>query len=484
MNIPQNILSVKIGKELYAFDGNKVEQILRVPAITKMPLTQSGLKGIASINGKIITIIDMGLVLGQSLVEESKVDARVLTIKCDGNDYGLLVDEVLGMEGVDESNYEISKKKDVKISGLYKKGETIYQIIDECISVNSLTLLNYTPVVIDKFEKTSSDDVSVKQTHGNDGASDRFLFLTLGYEAFAISLDVAREIIFVPTHITPISEAGSGVMGMITLRGELIVAIDLKKVIGVPEKKEKNEDEEKERRLLILSHQGKSLALLVDSISEVKDILLKDMEKLPERFADSKIESVFKAPENIVSIVSKKYLVDVLEEYSIEEEKITSNNKKDEESENTKDNEMSEIAVFQIAKEEFSLDIEDVQEIIKYTAITPIPEAPEFVDGVINLRGIIIPIISLPERLGFEKKIDSKSKILVCTMNGEKIGFLVDDVNEIMFIEDKYISKSSSQDALFDEIITLDNGKRIILKLKITNVIDETTIKSIQLIQA
>lgn len=482
MSIPNNILSVKIGNELYAFDGDKVEQILRVPAITKMPLTQSALRGISSISGKVVTMIDMGILLGHSQVDVSKVDSRVLTIKCDGSDYGILVDEVLGMESVEEHNYEESQKENSKISGLYKNSNKIFQIINECVAVNSLTLLSYKPLEVDKFGQNGESASSELLHNSHDSKSDRFLFLTLGDEEFGISLDIAREIIFLPEHITPISEAGYGVMGMITLRGELIVAIDLKKVIGVPEKSNLSEIDKKEHRLLILSYKGKSLAILVDGISEVKDIFLKDMEVLPDRFADSKIESVYKAPKSIVSIVSKQYLTEILEEYSIEEEKMT-NSDESLDMAKQEDNNMIEIAVFQISQEEYSLDIEDVQEIIKYTEVTPIPEAPKFVDGVMNLRGIVIPIISLPERLGFDKKIDAKSKILVCTIKGEKVGMLVDDVNEIMFIEDKFISKSQSEDALFSDVITLNEGKRIILKLKIANVVDDDTMKNIAITQ-
>ena len=61
MSIPNNILSVKIGEELFAFDGEDIKQILRVPDITKMPLTPSGIKGVASVSGIKITIIYMVL---------------------------------------------------------------------------------------------------------------------------------------------------------------------------------------------------------------------------------------------------------------------------------------------------------------------------------------------------------------------------------------------------------------------------------------
>ncbi len=480
MAIPNNILSVKIGKELFAFDGEDIEQILRVPDITTMPLTCEAIRGVASISGRTVTVVDMATILGNGNVDVKQTDARILTVKCDEVEYGILVDEVLEMESVDNTNYEESDKEDIKISGLYKEDEKIIQVIDTCVAINSLSLVSYTPVELDKFE--TNDNNCQKNTQGNDDAQ-RSIFLTLGDESFAISLEIAREIIFVPKTITPVSEAGYGVMGMITLRDELIVALDLKQIINVPAKDGIKEEDEKEKRLLILSHKGKSVALLVDSITEVKDIPKNQTEKLPERFADSKVESIYKAQDKIISIISSRYLKEITKEYVIEEDHHNHDSVNTNNDETTQgEEEMSEIAAFQIQGEEFALDIQDVQEIIKYTEITAIPEAPAFVDGVINLRGVVIPIVSLPERLGFVKEITPKSKILICNIKDEKVGLFVDDVNEIMFIDNVNISKSSSEDSLFSEVITLDGGKRTILKLRITEVLDDNTIESIQMI--
>ena len=472
-NIPINILSVKIADELFAFNGEDIEQILRVPDITPMPLTCKGIKGVSSVSGRTITIVDMANILGCGNVDHEKTDARVLTVNCSGVEYGILVDEVLEMESIDTDNYEVSKKDDVKISGLYKKSDKIYQIIDTCVSIESLSLVSYTPLEVDKFDKKDGLDESKKELDDDQ----RCIFLTLGDENFAISLEIAREIIFIPENITPVSEAGYGVMGMITLRDELIVALDLKKIISVPQKEDTSEEQERENRLLILNYMGKSVALLVDSISEVKDIPAQQTEILPDRFADSKVGSVYKQDGKIVSIIASSYLKNITSEYVIEEEKSSSDEKTNEE-----DSNMSEVAAFQIKGEEFALDIADVQEIIKYTEITAVPEAPKFVDGVINLRGVVIPIVSLPQRLGFTKDITDKSKILICKIKDEMIGLFVDDVNEIMFIDNKDISKSSSKDALFSEIITLDDGKRVILKLRISEVLDDATIEDIKMI--
>jgi len=478
MNIPKNILSVKIKGELFAFNGNNVEQILRVPPITTMPLATKGIKGIASVSGQIVTVIDTSVIFieeDENSEVNSNIQSRILTIKCNGNNYGLLVDEVLGMDTIVQENYSVSND-DSKISAIYKKDDKIYQIINECLAISELKLFDYNPVVIDKFDQSDADSNN-SISSSNSISGNRYLFLTLGDEEFAISLDIAREIIFVPNDITPMSESSANVIGMITLRNELIVAVDLRKMLGVEHSSKLGA---KEQRLLILNYNGNSIALLVDSISEVKDIPTNAVETLPGKFVDNKIDSVYKSKDSIVSMVSKKYLIDFLENNSVENNEEINKENNNIEVEESKD--MIEVAVFQIANEEFALGIEDVQEIIRYTEVTHIPEAPEFVEGVINLRGIVIPIISLPERLGFTKVIDKKSKILVCVIDGEKIGLFVDDVNEIMFIEDKYISSSASKDALFSDVITLDNGKRVILKLNILNVLSADIIEKIKLI--
>ena len=101
-------------------------------------------------------------------------------------------------------------------------------------------------------------------------------------------------------------------------------------------------------------------------------------------------------------------------------------------------NEVSEIlqlVSFHLGTEEFGIDILAVREIIKMINITRVPNAPEFIEGVINLRGRIIPIVYLRTRLGMPKKdMDKESRIIVVEFNDKTLGFIVDAVNEVMRI--------------------------------------------------
>lgn len=97
--------------------------------------------------------------------------------------------------------------------------------------------------------------------------------------------------------------------------------------------------------------------------------------------------------------------------------------------------ELLQLVSFKIANEEFGVDILNVQEINKMTLITKVPNAPEFVEGVINLRGRVIPIIDLRTRLKLEKKEhDKDTRIIVVEISGRTVGFIVDAVKEVLRI--------------------------------------------------
>lgn len=92
-----------------------------------------------------------------------------------------------------------------------------------------------------------------------------------------------------------------------------------------------------------------------------------------------------------------------------------------------------QVVTFELFEEIFALPILDVREIIRMTPITPVPQAPGFVEGVINLRGQIIPIVDLRRRFGLSpKEHDDNTCIIVADLNGGiQIGLIVDAVREV-----------------------------------------------------
>jgi purine-binding chemotaxis protein CheW len=100
-----------------------------------------------------------------------------------------------------------------------------------------------------------------------------------------------------------------------------------------------------------------------------------------------------------------------------------------------KDDELLQLVTFSIGEEEFGVDILKVQEIIRTMEITKVPRAQDFVEGVINLRGKVIPIIDLRRRFGLDSKNhDKHTRIIVIEINNMIVGFVVDSVSEVLRI--------------------------------------------------
>lgn len=104
------------------------------------------------------------------------------------------------------------------------------------------------------------------------------------------------------------------------------------------------------------------------------------------------------------------------------------------------DNSLIQLVTFKISEEEFGVDILKVQEIIRMMPITKVPNSPYFVEGVINLRGKVIPVIDMRKRFGMrEAEHDSQTRIKVMDLQGQVVGFVVDAVSEVLRIKESTV---------------------------------------------
>lgn len=95
-----------------------------------------------------------------------------------------------------------------------------------------------------------------------------------------------------------------------------------------------------------------------------------------------------------------------------------------------------QLVTFMVNSEEFAIPILSVQEINRMMQITRVPQSPEFIEGVINLRGKIIPVMDLRKRFGIDALEDSSdARIIVVEVASRVIGFTVDRVNEVLRID-------------------------------------------------
>ena len=148
-----------------------------------------------------------------------------------------------------------------------------------------------------------------------------------------------------------------------------------------------------------------------------------------------------------------------------------------------RDDDLLQLVTFSIGSEEFGVDILKVIEIIRTMEITKVPKAPAFVEGVINLRGLVIPIIDLRRRFGLaEKAGDSDTRIIVIEINGMSVGFVVDSVSEVLRIPANTVEPAPPVVAGVDSDYISDVGKledRLLILLDLDKLLSADDLESL-----
>ena len=131
-----------------------------------------------------------------------------------------------------------------------------------------------------------------------------------------------------------------------------------------------------------------------------------------------------------------------------------------------------QLVVFELANELFGVDIGAVESIIKMQAITRVPQSPEFVEGVINLRGKVLPVIDLRLRFGLPAvEVTKSNRIMVVSMDGSEVGMIVDGVSEVLSISDSDVEPTPAMTSTVNStfivgIAKIDTRLVILLDLK------------------
>ncbi len=130
-----------------------------------------------------------------------------------------------------------------------------------------------------------------------------------------------------------------------------------------------------------------------------------------------------------------------------------------------------QLVTFRLGSEDFGIDILHVHEIIRIQRITRVPNSPNYVIGVINIRGKVIPIVSMRERLYMPEVEQSEdSRIVVVEVKGKTVGFIVDQVNDVLSVSESLLtpppqSATSVDNAYIDSVVKMEDRLVVLLNL-------------------
>ncbi len=446
----QEILIIKNASESFGIPTECINQISRVPSITQLPLRPKGTRGLCAVGGNIVTLLDLNLLVDMPEVDLGNEGSRLLSLNNELSSSAFLVSKVYNTLNIDESNIEYMDNEDDPVIAIYKHENSLIQILSLETLISIISKIDIKPKEIKNGK--------VKEVEVKEEDSKKFLIFAMSNEKFALNIDYLREIILADLDFTDIAGSSDDLLGLITLRDNLIAVIDLRSYYDFSTKRSDS------NRILITTYNDDIIGLLVDDIIDIKNILNSDVEYMKDSFEDNKISGVIHDNNSLISFFDEDILKVMFSKHS---SYIDSKSK--EIPSQSSSQIAQEVIIFKLLDKEYAFDIEHVAEIIDIVDTTKIAYSDENIDGIINIRGQIVTIVSLYKKLSIPTKINEDSKIIICDIDENKVGFVVDSISDILDIDND--EQKSQDEEMFDHVLHLEDGKRLVLSMDIKKII-------------
>ena len=475
------------GDEVFAVDMAPVQEIIRVPEVVKVPLAPHTLEGLANLRGKVLPIISLRRVFGFAECEYN--DATRAVVIDIGQPLGFVVDRVASVVGVEPGKIEgvesiRSTVNTELLSGLIKDvgGHAMIMVLD----FHKLIEMEFAQVAaVARNTGMSSARSETSELDDDEHTSDELQLVSfeVADQEYAMLIEEVQEIVQIPEEIIHVPHSAAHVMGIMTLRNRLLPLVNLRRMFDLPVR-----DNDDHSRIVVVSLGSSSVGIVMDSVNEVLRVAKSDVDVMPELLArDGDLAEIsgicrLDGGKRLVSIISAGNLF----RHSSVKEALTSvatmQSDGRQESDADPDEETSDddeqVVVFRLGKEEFGVPIDSVQEIVRVPdELTRVPKAPPFVEGVINLRGAVLPVIDLRRRLGMPAvERSDRQRVMVFLIAGLRTGFIVDSVAEVLMIHRSAIEPapqlSCDQAKLLARMANLEKQQRMIQLIEPSHLIE------------
>lgn len=462
------------GGETFAVEMAPVQEIIRVPDVVRVPLAPASLNGLANLRGKVLPIVDLRQVCGfDSTTTDDTSRALVLDY---GEPLGFVVDRVVSVIAVDSTQLE-----DVGTITSAVNTELLSGLITNAGDQGMVMVLDFRKVIEREFaalaastSRTSRDpsggSIGDGTTALDEAAADEMQLVSfhVAGQEYAVAIEHVQEIVPVPDTLVRVPHAASHVVGVMTLRERVLPLVSLRGMFGLPAQGDTSRE-----RVVVMTMNDSHVGVVTDSVSEVLRVSRQAVEPMPRLLAqDGGVVDITQLcrlgnGQRLVSVVD----VQALFRHDSMQEAIAMRNAHTTVESDAAGNGIGseeQFVVLRLGRDEFGVPISAVQEIVRLPdELTRVPRAPEFVEGVINLRGAVLPVIDLRRRLGLPsiERTDGQ-RVMVFTFDGTRTGFIVDAVAEVLSIPTRAISEaprlSAEQGTTLSRMANLEQQRRIV----------------------
>lgn len=486
-----------VAGELFAVPMAPVQEIIRVPQVAHLPLAPRTLDGLANLRGRVLPIINLRRLFGCE--ERANDDAtRALVINL-GQPLGFVVDRVASVVTIEPGEIESADSIQTIVNARYLTGvikrarpngghDMLLSIDFAALIEGQFSQVGGGAVATDHLAAsgTAANASSIDSDEGVAGDELRLVSFSVANQEYALDIAEVQEIVQLPEHVNELPNTPAHVLGVMSLRQRLLPLVSLRTLFGLP----RLPYAEHHRIVVTALPGGLNVGLVTDSVKEVLSVPRAQAEPVPGMLsADAQLDEFssicrLDGGKRLVSIIAAAKLLRMPAIDSalqaaraagaqLQHSQETGMQRDDQDGDHGDDASTSDddtqVVIFRLGAEEFGVPIMSVQEIVRVPeTLTRVPRTPAFVEGVINLRGTVLPVIDQRSRLGLGSiERNDRQRIMVYLLNGMRTGFIVDSVAEVLRIPRARIvaapAMSAEQSQLISRVANLEGDKRIVM---------------------
>jgi purine-binding chemotaxis protein CheW len=436
----ERILSFLVKDKQFGLLAADVIEVQRTPAITRVPNGSSSLAGLMNFHGTAIAVVRMSSVLGIAAGNASGRSETRVVVYGQTPPVALLVDQVIELGTASGRR----KSKILDISELLAK-----------------------EFVAKSVERARIADTG-QQAHAPFVAEVTVPLLSfrVASQRYALPLETVSEVMVLPADVVVLPQSDTAAVGMLDFRASVLPLISVAALLGLVEGGGR-------QHVLIVSLEGFKLGLVVGRVEGVVRIPQAEIEDVPAILqrgeGDAEIDGIARHGRagELISILSPGKLFRNREIVQAIEQSTSGTAAMPEKAIETS---TLQFVVFRLGAETYGLPIGAVDEIVQLPErLTRVPGAPDFVAGVMNLRGKALPLID--QRRRFESGTENAGgRVIVATVGELRAGFIVDSVSEILRVPASAVTAAPGMPGdgvkVFDRIAATDGGMVLVVDPK------------------
>jgi purine-binding chemotaxis protein CheW len=488
-----------VADEMFAVPLAEVQEIIRMPDVVHVPMSPAALEGLANLRGTVLPVIRLRQIFGMEPIGHD--DSTRVVILDQGRPVGLVVDRVANVVTVEKDRIEAADA----IQGTVDT-DLMTGMIKASDGKSMVMILDAAKVVAREFKSVGKKLNKGHDSHGSqtedrktqaDSADvsdeSQFVSFEVAGQEYALPIERVQEIVQIPEQITEVPNTPSHVLGVMTLRSRLLPLVSLRDMFNLP-----SQEVTDSNKIVVVSlgtaTDSISVGVMMDSVKEVLRVGRSVIDPVPALLSRdgglSEIQSICRlnGGKRLVSILSSEKMfntgdIRAVIEHGEGEDAAMGDAAKGTQSDVIDDEQ--QFVVFRLMNEEYGVPISAVQEIVRVPEeLTRVPKTPDFVEGVVNLRGVVLPVVDQRRRFGLPSMDrNDRQRIMVYTIRGVRTGFIVDQVLEVMRIPASVIGPSPTlseeQQRLIRQVANIEKQKRMILLLDIDQLLDSKELKAV-----